>query len=592
MVALAVLALGAAAAPPIAALQNRSGLRLENRMLRQASAQESRGELKEAEATLRELLEMQSGSSAAVLALERVLRADGRLTEVLPLFDRYIAEYPQTSLVWQHKLAVLTEVDSLAAVETTVDNWIRAAPGSPDPYRGGARALVEVAGEARAAELIEEGVEALGDLPLLLVELGEIELAAGRPGEAATAWARALGRDRARDAEVLRRVGELGDEREVVAEQIVAAMGTEPTTVARLAAGAELALREGIESEAHRLAAAVLARTGKREARGFLNGFAGQAEEAGLHGSAMWAYAELRELAGDSEEARQADDMLAAQALAAGDTATALEAMRRITLSYPGGTAERRTAWARALGVLVGSSDTEAAMEQLAAFKEEFPGADDLDALSATLASGLLGRGKRDEAMAVLSGIEGPGAALERAFLLLENGAAADAIAALQAALPDLEPSHATEILELTLALSELTASGASLAARAAVASHRGDPGHAVALVRDGVDQLPAPDRPAILALGARLADEAGPAEDAITFRRRIVAEHPDSREYPEAALRFALALAAEPGGRDEAVRILEALIVARPDSPVVPGARRELRRMRTGSSRPGGGGR
>ena len=40
------------------------------------------------------------------------------------------------------------------------------------------------------------------------------------------------------------------------------------------------------------------------------------------------------------------------------------------------------------------------------------------------------------------------------------------------------------------------------------------------------------------------------------------------------------------------AVRILEALIVARPDSPVVPGARREMRRIQTGSSGTGGGGR
>ncbi|MCY4572489.1 MAG: tetratricopeptide repeat protein, partial [Gemmatimonadetes bacterium] len=228
---------------------------------------------------------------------------------------------------------------------------------------------------------------------------------------------------------------------------------------------------------------------------------------------------------------------------------------------------------------------------QLGAFKEEHPDAEDLDALSAALASRLLGQGKRDEAMAVLSGIEGPGAALERAFLLLEGGTVTDAIAALQASLPDLEPSHATEILELTLALSELTAPGAALAARAAIASHRGNPEHAVTLVRDGLDGLPAPDRPAILALGARVADRVGLTEDATALWRRIVTEHPDAREYPEAALRFARALAAEPGGRDEAVRILEALIVARPDSPVVPGARRELRRIQTGNPGPGGGG-
>lgn len=451
VVILAALAICTLSAVPLAALQNRRDSRLETRMLRQAATQESQGELKQAEATLRELLEVESGSSAAVMALERVLRADGRVADVLPVFDRYLAEHPQTVQVWQRKLGVLVEADSLAGVDLTVENWIRAAPGSPDPYREGARVLEVAVGVEKAAELIEAGVDALGDLPVLLDGLAEMRLAEG-------------------------------------------------------------------------------------------------------------------------------------------DTAAALAAMRRITESHAGGSSERRAAWTRELRILVESSDTESAMEQLAAFKEEHPVAEELDGLSAALASRLLDQGKRDEAMAVLSGIEGPGAALERAFLLLEGEAVADAVAALQSALPELEPSHATEILELTLALSELSAPGAGLVARAAIAGHRGDPSHTVSVVRDGVDGIPAPDRPAVLALGARAADRAGLAEDAAALRRRIVAEHPDSREFPEAALRLARAVAAEPGGRDEAVRILEALITGRPDSPVVPGARRELRRIQTGNSRPQGG--
>ena len=188
----------------------------------------------------------------------------------------------------------------------------------------------------------------------------------------------------------------------------------------------------------------------------------------------------------------------------------------------------------------------------------------------------------------MLSGIEGPGSALERAFILLEGGALPEGVAVLQAALPELEPAHATEILELTLSLSELTSLGAALAAEIAIARHRGQPEEGVALVRRGVDGIPAPDRPAILAMGARAADHAGLATDATAFRRRIVSEHPDAREFPEAAIRLARAVAADPGGVEEAVRILEALIVSRPDSPVVPGARRELRRIRTGNT--GGG--
>ena len=91
---------------------------------------------------------------------------------------------------------------------------------------------------------------------------------------------------------------------------------------------------------------------------------------------------------------------------------------------------------------------------------------------------------------------------------------------------------------------------------------------------------MPASDRPTILAMAARVADEVGHGEVATGFRRRIVVEHSDAREFPEAAVRLARAVATQPGGRDEAVRILEALIVGLPDSPVVPGARRELQRI------------
>lgn len=578
-------------AAPLAAHQ-RADPRLENRMLREASAHEAREEFEQAEATLRELLGLQPRSSSAVFALERVLRRDGRLVEVLPVFDRYLAGSPSSHRVWERKIAALVEADSLAALEPCVQNWIRAVPGAPEPYLGGARVLGEAFGSGKATELIEEGLKLLGDLPELLVELGEMEFAAGRLDQGAAAWSRALERDRAGRGEIFRRVEELGDEREAVAGRIVADLGSEPTTVSRLEAGAELALREGLGGDARDMAQAARTRLEDREARGFLNGFARKAEDFQDHESALWAYLRIRGMTDDPAEARATDERLAAAALAAGDTAAALVARHRITESYAAGTSERRVAWIEELDILVSSPDTEAAIAALTAFKGEYPGASDLDVLSAALASRLLGEGKRAEAMEVLSGIEGPGAALERAFILLEGGALREGIAVLQAALPELEPAHATELLELTLALSELTTAGARLAAEIAISRHRGTPGEGAAAVRGGVDALPASDRPTLLALGARAAEEAELDEDAASFRRRIVAEHPDAREFPEAALRLARAVAARPGGPDEAVRILEALIVSRPDSPVVPGARRELRRIRTGNPEPGRSGR
>lgn len=583
---IALLAGLTVAAAPLSAIQSRPDPRLENRMLRQASSQEARGELDRAEATLRELLALQPGSSAAVFALERVFRRGDRLRELLPVLGDFLQREPSTERVWGLKLGLLVEVDSASALEEAVAAWIDAQPGSPDPYLEGAAAVREVFGTERAAALLEEGSAALGESPQLLVELGDMYVAGGRVDDASAAWAQALGRDRARSGAVFRRVEDLGEESGAAAALIVAALGSEPTNVTRLEAGAELALREDLEDEAMELASAALTRLEEREARGFLNGFARKAEDNGRDASALWAYARLREITEDPAEARSTDERLADAALAAGDTATALEARRRITESYSEGSQARRAAWTEELRIQVASPGIEGAAEALAAFREEFPEAPDLDALSAALASRLLGRGMRDEAMAVLSGIEGPGAALERAFLLLEGGAFPEGIAALQASLPELEPSHATEILELTLALSDLSPPGGMLAAEVAIARHRGHAEQGVLQVQERIDAVPAQDRSAILAQGARAADQAGLAAEAVEFRRRIVAEYTDAREFAEAALRLARAVAAEPGGRDEAVRILEALIVSRPDSPVVPGARRELRRIQEGGSR------
>ena len=573
----AALVLGAARAAPG---QSRSDPRLENRMLRQATAQEARGNLGEAEATLRELLSLHPSSSAAVFGLERVFRAGGRVAEVLPVVDAYLGVDPEAGSIRGLGVKVLAETGAGEALEGAVAAWILAAPGSADPYREGAVAYVEVLGAGRAAELLEEGLVALNDPPVLLIELGDVHMAAGRVEDGADAWARALGRDRARNGEVFRRVADLGAERTFSAAVIVAALGDEPTTVPRLEAGAELALREDLEVEAQALAGAARERLDDPEARGFLKGFARKAEDLDRQGSALWAYRLLVELVDDPAEARSNDERLARAAMAVADTASALAARRRITESYGHGSPQRRSSWTEQLRIQVVAEDAETAMAALGAFRNEFPDAAELDELSAALASRLLGGGMREAALEVLNGIEGPGAGLERAFLLLEGGAVGEGIAALQAALPDLEPSHATEILELSLALGELTSTGARLAAHVAITGHRGHPEDGIDAVAAGIDAVPASDRPTILAMAARVADEVGHGEVATGFRRRIVVEHSDAREFPEAAVRLARAVATQPGGRDEAVRILEALIVGLPDSPVVPGARRELQRI------------
>lgn len=554
--------------------------RADGRLLREAAAQEAQGDLDGAEATLRELLRRRPGSSSAVLALERVYRGAGRLRDVLPLADAVLAAAPGAHPVWAMKARVAAETGGRAEVEEVVAAWSRAAPGSAEPYREGARVLLANFGADVAAALLEDGLRALGEPPELLVELGSAHLAAGRTDAGARAWGRALARDRADRGEVYRRLADLGPARTEVAQRLIRDLGVE-ATVTRLEAGSELALREGMLEEATTLAEAAMARLSRQQARGFLRAFARKAEDLDRFETAVWAFDRLRNTASGVAEERAADERLAGAALSAGDTATALTALTRVKDSHAPGSRERQEAWTRELQVRIEVADPTATAEALGVFREEFPTAAGLDELSPALASRLLALGRREAALEVLDGIEGAGAATERAFLLLEGGAFREAAEALQASLAELEPEQATEALELTMALGRLSPGGARLVAAAAVAARRGGAGEGAQVLAEGADALPVADQPAVLAMGARLADAEGTADVAEALRRRIVAEHPDSPEFPEAALELARNLASRPGGKDEAADLLERLIVSHPSSPVAPGARRELRRLR-----------
>ena len=573
--ALALMLVGAL---PLLA-QNWPDPRLEGRLLRQASSQEASGDLAGAEATLRDLLDRQPASSSAIFALERVLRARGSLPGLLPLVDAHLEADVGSGPVRFLKVRILAEVDSVAGLDDAIDQWIRAEPASPDPYREGARIYHEKLGADQAVALVRRGLEAHPDSPVLLIELGDLHVAGERYEEAARAWGRALGQDRAQTQAVFRRIDELEDGGPVTA-LVVQDLGSEPTTVPRLEVGAELALRAGMDEEAQRLAGAATDRLEEREAKGFLNGFARKAEDLGRTASALWAYQSLRARVDDPVEGRSTDERLAEAALQSGDSLVAFEALRRIRTSFAPGSRERAEAWARELSVQGATHPSPEVLDGLQEFRGEYPDAPQLADLSAEVAARLLSQGERETAMEVLDGIEGPGASLERAYLLLENGALGEGIQSLRESVPQLAPAHATEVIQLTLMLSRLSPPAAVVAAQAAVLDHRGDPDASIRLISDAVEEVALDDRPALLAFGARAADRAQQHQAAEDLRRRILRDHSESPEMPDAALRLARTLATSPEGSPEAVQILEALILAHPSSPVVPDARRELRRI------------
>lgn len=573
-------ALGLALAAAPADAQRRLADRYEAQMLREASALESRGALEAAEAKLRELARLRPGSSSAVFALERVLRGAGRLAALPPFAEAHLEANPGAASVRSMELRVLGELDSAVALDDAARRWIRADGATHRPYLEGARAYMAAGRLESAAALLREGLDALGRRPALLMALGDVHVDAARFADAAEAWADAIGSDRVRSKEVHDRLDRLEAGRDEVAGALISALRAPPASMSRLEAGAELALREGREEEARAVAAGVLPRLDGVEARGFLRGFARRAEDLGLHATAVWAYERLRSTAAEPADARRSDERIAAVAAAAGDTAVAAAAMKRVRESHPPQSPERRKAWAREIRFRLASDGPQAGLRAVSALRREFPGAPELDGLAAAVAAALVKAGEREAALEALDGA-GPGAGLERGFLLLEAGALTEALEALRGAVPGMEPVAATDVLGLLAAMSRLGPAGGRLAARVAVLGRRGSAEEAVQVVEEGIGGVPATDRPPVLALAARTADAGGLAEAAAAFRRRIVSGHADAIEFPEAAVRLAKALAERPGGAGEAVRILEDLIVARPTSAVVPEARRVLNRLR-----------
>jgi hypothetical protein len=214
-------------------------------------------------------------------------------------------------------------------------------------------------------------------------------------------------------------------------------------------------------------------------------------------------------------------------------------------------------------------------------FREEFPGAPELDELTADLAWDLQGRNRLDEAAAVLEGVEGPRSSLERAYIHFSRGELEPGKEALLAAVNGLPASSATDVIELAALLDRVAPSTAPVVAAAASKAHRGASVEASGDLAGAATAAPASDRPALLVLSARYADAGGRPDLAAELRARLIGEYPDDPGVPEATVALARYRADQPDGLDEAVRLLEELILARPGNPLVPHARRELQRLR-----------
>ncbi len=568
--------------PAVARAQTEDPL-LEGQLLRSSASQESQGNLGEAESILKDLMEQRPTSTGGLFALERVLRSQGRIEEILPTARRYRDSEPDAAAPRILMLRVFTELDARDDLTEAAEAWVEHAGRSPEPYREVGRIYQRVFGPERALGVLEDGRDALGQPSLFAMEIGDLLRDLGRIGEAVLQWARVIGDDGAQVSAVMRRVTEMGEDRAELVRPLVEELSRAPTTVARQRAGARIAVEAGLVDEARELAAEVAQELQGQARRGFLTALARQAEEAG--GAAdltLWAYQALQGNASDDTESRALDYRIATAALAAGDTATALEAQRSIAEGLPAGGAERRRSMAEVLRLKIARGEPDA-RERLDRFRSEFPEAGEIDELAVTLAVRLEEEGDGMGARSLLAGVDGPKSLLERGYLYLASGEVVPGRMNLREAIPGLAPTGATDVISLLGLLDELQGEALIVVMTSAVLAHRGHIAAAVGEVADVVDGLPRADQPVVLAHGARIADGGELASEAAEFRARIVQDHPDAAETPEATLELARFRGATADGVEEAVRLLEDLILSQPENAVVPMARRELQKLRDG---------
>jgi len=571
--------LSLAAAPLAGQVRLRSN---EVRLLRDAANRESRGDLDGAATILRQILDEDPGSSGALFALERVLRASGRTNELLPAVDRFLAADPSSSGVRYLKLRVLAEVDSLEEVRAESEAWIADNPRAESTYREVARVYERAFGPPEALTVLMQGRQAVGRDDALALEIGDLKASMGDRDGAIDEWAAAVGDEGAQTVTVMRRIQALGTGVTEAGRRLVGRVGASGRTARRRSA-ARIALDLALADEAMELSRGVAEELEGAQRETFLADVARRAREQELVEIAAWAYQELGQEAGSLADRREFDLRLVELALQAGDTVGALEAQRRVAESYGQGSVDRRRATAEVIRLEAIGSAPDELRGRLDGFRSDYPNAPELDELAATVAGALAARGDSDGARDALAGIDGPRSALESGFLLLGNGDVEGGRSALLLAVTGLPPTQATAIIQYASLFDRISVQGAELLASAGVAEHRGQVAEAVSLLSDGVPELAPADQAPLLAEAARIAARAGQPTLAAAVNETIVVEYPESPEVGEASLSLARFYARSPGGVPEAIRLLEELIIQRPNAAIVPDARAELQRLRSG---------
>ena len=551
----------------------------ELQLIRDAAAREAAGDFAGARQILDRLLKGNPQSLSGLLSLERVLRMEGRLKDLVPYVEVHLRSDPTSAIGHQMLVRAFSTLDQIPDLERAAESWIRATPKVETPYREVARVWQQRGDFTKALQYLEAGRSRVSANALAL-ELGDVYAALEEYGRAVREWDRAIGRDARGLMLVQRRAAGLRDGGAHVLPGLVDALMRSPATFQRKRAAALLAIDAGLSPRAEQIVREAANELKGLERQSFLVEMARRADAAQLPRVAFWAYSQLTPGDLNPEQTLAIRARVAELALAIGDTASAARSFRELEQSLAVGSPQRRQAVALRLQLIVKEGRLADADSALATFRQEFPNAVELDAVAALLAGAYIDRDDVERADRALAGVVGPRSNIARGRIALRRGDVSEAKRAWLAAAPSLHGAEATETIRLVTLLGKVSKPGGELLGKSLARAAAGAGGEAFALLDKGAAELPELERPAILDFAAALADRADLPLDAERVRRRIIEDYPRSSEAPSALLALARSLTDRGEAMDEARQYLEKLILEYPRSALVPQARQELDRL------------
>lgn len=547
-------------------------------LMAQAAQLERDGQLAEAGATYRQVLDEEPARLTALLGLERVWRQIDRLDSVRAYIAAAVQNAPANENIRELEFRVVAELDGAPGAERVAVRWIAANPESAEPYRVWSFWLARGGDLARAKQVIAQGAERVGEARLAPYA-AQLLLASGDWLSAARQWRLAVEANEGYSPSAAASLRQAPDAmRQTVLGLLLNGPGVSPPA-RRLAA--DLLLYWSRPDEAWAMLDAALP-DDPPLASATLRRFAERARELRTppgYRARGYALERLADYTTGREQSRAR--LEAAQAFAdAGELASA----RRILERVPGDRAapsDDASAMATLIGVLAESGRADEAEQYFADWRDRLP-RDVVGALRQRLAWARLLRGDFARAAALLGQDSTIGGEAIRGWLAVYRGELASAREHFRAAGPAAASrDEATRRTGLLVLLERLPAERDETLGNALLTLARGDTLGALDRLNEAAEHYrPGDGRADVLAFGGAVALDAGRHELALPLFERALAADSTGPAAPSSLLGLARVYVAL-GKPSDATQQLEQLILGYPESAVVPQARRLLDQVR-----------